>query len=487
MTPEMTYTPTATPVVPPPPISCDNPSIVSSGIGANEWNNPRSWVPSRVPVNGDFVRILPGHTIIVSEHQPVTGICNSGTISSATGDDIQLKATGIVENTGEIIASDGADWTECGRGGNLLVYGAPVINYGDIASGSGTSTQECIGQGGALYIFGRNVVNAATGTITAGDGGSLPVSTAGSAGNGGSIHIWGNYQGDGFLMNRGEIRSGDGGDAHFQTTACQNGGDGGDLVLVASPLLDISSGGQHAGAGGVGSLCGENGKDGSVTIEPPQTIMSGADTRISGGDIRIYCGNDCALNMNNMDEGAITSSGSVLLAVGDGGTIDMSGNGTNKIVNAASQVNLAADTVIVDPGETISTTLDANSILLSESQLVRGVALGSQGQLRVTGAGTIEVLISLSNLGSPLDVFDVTISDSEGWTLSGIPGTLAVEGLTINEFLMTIEIPAGMVNGVVDVITLSARSQAEASVSDTITIDVVYEPYSIALPMILNQ
>ena len=145
------------------------------------------------------------------------------------------------------------------------------------------------------------------GHICGGRGGNVLGTAPGPAGDCGYAHIWGKYfEYGGSLVNSGLACGGNGGDGNPAATRPQPGGNGGQLKLISIPYVDLSGGLHYAGQGGLGTGGGANGAAGQVIIEPNVIALTGGDTRVHGGDVVIFGGDDWVLDLSNLGEGAIS-------------------------------------------------------------------------------------------------------------------------------------------------------------------------------------
>ena len=140
----------------------------------------------------------------------------------------------------------------------------------------------------------------------------------GVAGRGGDTHIRGSQGGEGTLLNDELLCAGDGGQGNSAATEPQHGGDGGCLILIGRPVI-LSNGQHYAGIGGQGSGGGQSGLDGCVRIDPILIDLSGSNTEVVGGDIRIYGGQEWILDLRSLKTTAISATGSITLSTGAGG------------------------------------------------------------------------------------------------------------------------------------------------------------------------
>ncbi len=452
-----------------------------------DWNDPAVWNLNRVPNASDTVLIRPGQTIEGPVSATVAGLCNFGYLESQPQTDLGITATGPFTNTGYITGLDGVSVSGgCGgKGSALNLRGYPFYNTGLILAGDGGTGPTCGGDGGNAMIYGRDTTNH--GTIMAGAGGSLTGNGAGAAGDGGDTHLWGKYGGAGYLLNNGFVSAGDGGNGFAGATAPQQGGCGGTLKLISLPSVFLSGGIHSSGIPGNGTGGGSDGCPGSVFIEPDVIDVSGPGTVVTGGNIIITCGVNCTLNLGSLDGMSITATDSITLAVGSGSVIDLTGN-AGPVLEAGNKVVIAADTVLLDPGVTVTDIVDAPEVDTVPALIIFDVSLTGAGQVSGQPGEVFTLAFTVLNGGPLGDAYTLSAANSAGWSISGFPSSVAVAGLDLEDLSFTITAPA---SSGATTITITAVSQTDPNVTATLEIILSTEPppsgsYTIHLPIILR-
>jgi hypothetical protein len=488
------------------PVECKTTTIQS--ISNGNWNDPTSWSSNRIPTSNDVVWIQEGHAITVPAQVTVQALCNEGRVESS-GNKLELLARDFVINfqTGQIVGQAGrtGSGSECGsRGGSITIKppeddqegneneadnGVPIINRGQILGGNGGDDEQCTGDGGSVYLFGRHTTNS--GTICAGDGGhilgrtqvrdsrtllSLKKEMEATGGKGGQTTIRGNFSGFGDLINEGMICSGNGGDGNSL-----DGGDGGDLLLVARPNVELSGGMHIAGKGGRGIGGGSPGKNGDVWIDPETIILKGAS--VEGGDITISGGEEARLDLSQMNGSVISATESITLAVGTGGVIDLTGN-QELILEAKQQILIASEQILLDEGTVLTDIVRAPKVkvMTSTATLPRHMSLIAPQAIVARPAITQAIELTILNNGSLADTYALTVTDSADWSLSALPTPITVAGLGSQGLLLSVTPPLNS-SGQRDTITLSVTSQSDLNVRQEAEID-IFVQYETYLPMI---
>ncbi|MGB0387095.1 MAG: hypothetical protein ACPGWR_19945 [Ardenticatenaceae bacterium] len=483
---------------PPEPAQCEGITLRSNGNG--NWDSASSWQEGRVPNSNDVVWIQQGHTITAPYRwwtMNIKALCNEGTLKSRPNRSLWMRVTDFVINlqTGQIIGQNGSSgganyW---GRWGSSIGIYAPsgngveITNHGLIHSGHGGDGRYGA-SGGHIWLLGRNVFNSQTGKICSGNGGN----TLGTGANpwwswarGGNVFMWGHFRGPGFLINNGEICSGSGGNGNPVATVPQRGGNGGCIWLMSRPLLDLSGGSVIGGVGGLGTGGGPDGRNGGrgcVRIDPEGVISVRNGARIEGGDVSIYGGDNWVLDLSDSSGSLISATEGITLAVGTNGIVDLRGN-TGAILQTEQDVTIFSDDIRFD-GQ-LTDVINAATVDTQPARVLRFVSLAAP-QLVAGEAGTaLPVEITVQNNGPETDTYDLTIADSENWTLSGLPNSVTVEGLSSQTLELEVTPPLQTGNNTTDMITITLTSQSDSTVVDVQQIEVVVEdPNVLYLPVI---
>lgn len=471
---------------------CADESMTIRSVQNGAWGDNATWDLSRPPNPTDLVKIKSGHLITApTDAMVVRALCLDADAGLVSADNrstsLSIRATEYLKNQGTIQGQDGREEMNAelctsreavGQGGcaypgaSVLIVvgsevekvgklgdwwwyglGGPVLNEGTIKGGHGGQGSRQSAGGGEAIVLGRNSVNR--GVIQAGNGGNLSGTQAdGEAGRGGLAQLWGKLGGPGYLYNYGDITGGNGGEC---MTAMQSGGSGGNLWLVSLPEVYLH-GTQTAGTHGA-SCAGAS--DGFVQIEPSIISVAGATT---GGDVTIFGGNNWVLDLRNLNQVVVTATGNLTLAVGTGGVIDLRGN-TQPILAASGSVNLFADKILMETSQRLTDLITAPEIVVGPSKLLREVSLVSLAKVSGRPGTTVSLPVTLSNSGPEADTYQVTVSDSAGWALSFFPTSVTVAGLETVGMELSVTLPNSL--GAVDVIQVTAISEADSKVSST--------------------
>ncbi|OQY47082.1 MAG: hypothetical protein B6247_27020, partial [Candidatus Parabeggiatoa sp. nov. 2] len=488
----------------------------------NAWRRlanlqPDEFITPNRPREDDVVQINAGHEIIGIPFAKVKKLCieKGGKLTSLQGENIEpgipleIQATDYLENSGKILGMDsyheasglscskaqigtgncaypgasvilkaGTNIKKWGKAGdwwwNSYSSGGPILNKGEIIAGNGGNGSQYGAPGGNAIVLGRNTTNK--NAIKAGHGGDILGTGTGEGGRGGLTQIWGKLGGPGHLYNTNGAKAfaGDGGDCNPSATGTQTGGRGGNLWIVSLPNVHLSGGHHRAGKGG--TKCSVNGDNGWVRIEPNVIDLSGANTKIEGGDVTIYGGKDWTLDLSNISGTVITASGNITLSVGEGGAIDMQGSTGNLFKSEEGQVNIFADEIVLDEEVALSDIIDAPNIVVGPSKILRDVSLVGTSASIGEPDEVLPVNLTLTNTGTETDSYNITVTDTAGWTLGQLPPTLEVEALQSVDLVLNVTLPSTSAEK--DVITVTAVSQndPEALATKQVQVSVTNKP-----------
>jgi Leucine-rich repeat (LRR) protein len=459
-----------------PLLDCADGNITIQTVTDGSWDLADSWDVDRIPNGNDVVRINSGHTITGSaDYINVKTLCveTDATLESLDdqGTALQIDATDYLGNKGTIRGQDGA----LGQPGASIRLstgdgwwlGNPFYNEGSIIAGHGGDSQHQGGNGGMIHISGGGIINTPNengtgGIIQAGNGGDIIGTQSNQAGNGGRITMWGSD----FLLHQGDIRMTAGNGGNCNPNASQTGGDGGKVGINANLSIHLQ-GTFQAGKGGTN--CNANGTDGIVYIDPPAVIsISGENTSISGGDI-IVNGAD-TIEFSDLSDGSIRATGDITLAANKNNVIDMRGN-TGQFLQASGQVQVLADEIVLDEEVKLSEVVQATNTMVGPSRVLRDASLTASGKLSAEPGETVFINLTLSNNGPETDTYTLSVTDSQGWTLTPLPdNTIELIGLDALNFEQKVTLPNQP--GARNIVTITATSEADPEVKATAEVQV---------------
>ena len=499
------------------PEECLDDNITIESARSGDWNNTsRTWrrllgSGEAIPNQEDNVRIKRGHTITAIPYTAVKALCieNGGSLRSADnkGTYLILHAENYLQNKGSIKGQNGASeteylctgdyWSVIGKPGCAQPGASVILSVGDgsknlfrnegvITAGNGGKGKQYGAYGGGVSVYGGSFINTATlrgsgGIIIAGKGGDITDSQPGRAGKGGDLTLIGEH----YLHHYGEVQITAGGGGNCNAAAGQVGGNGGNLRLAAPLLVKLGGGDFSTGQGGIN--CPQNGLPGNVFIEPSVISLAGASTKIEGGNVTIFGGDDWVLDLSNVGATIIKATGNITLAVGEGGVINLKNN-HGFILEAGGRVNLFSDLILLDEGVKLSDLIKAASINEGPSQILYDVSLISSGKHTGEPGTILPISLTLVNGGPETDTYTLQVTDSKGWILSQPTSPLEVKALDTQELSLEVALPHEP--GEIDTITITAISQADATVKAVAEIQVAIAQatiHAVALTTEINQ
>jgi hypothetical protein len=137
----------------------------SNGTGA--WNNASSWSPSGIPVAGDVVTILNGHTITVSSAAAATSVTinTGGTLTLGANFTGNITVNGTLNNSGTASPTITGNLTNTGNG-TITVANSTTLTV----SGNVTTSQS---NGSLLTINGPGLLSVGNFTLGSNDNATI--------------------------------------------------------------------------------------------------------------------------------------------------------------------------------------------------------------------------------------------------------------------------------------------------------------------------
>ncbi|MDM8558132.1 PKD domain-containing protein [Candidatus Parabeggiatoa sp. HSG14] len=484
------------------------------------WINPRTWNTGKVPTTKDWVSV--SHNVLMLDNPRtsanegkvrIKGLCveQNGVLEGNGGRNglptpwIEITA-GIVNNKGTIKAGLGVNGngpyanrtaysnaTEGGsikiatgnftndttakiiggRGGDDLIYIYFPNQWGTYTSRSrGLSVNAISGDGGQITSEAYTIFNY--GLVQAGHGGFASTNNRTSppwgqwwysnrsrykinfsnanAGDGGSINASARNITRGMTdsINRGQFISGNGGDAIFFT---KFGGHGNDHAgKGGSARVDVS---KQFGLVRVGNR-------GRWSRWEPILLEASNTTRFEGGEnLVIFAGENAEMNLRELVPGAISAEKTITIAVGAGGTIDLTGV-SGEVFKAAEKVEIFADNLLLEEGASLESLTNAPNVEIGPSKIIYDVTLSNRDFIVGQPDETIPVSIEIKN-GSPAnDTYTINVTDTAGWQLDNLPASIEVNGLRSSTLMLNVTLPNGVNEE--NVITVTATSQGDPDV-----------------------
>ncbi len=385
------------------------------------------------------------------------------------GSSIKIIASKVV-NAGQI---------EAGRGGNDLVYAHFSNYYGAYYTSYGVAVNAQSGKGGQVEIYPAIIVNS--GVIQAGDGGdastnnnanpnlenngccpdgnrgNIVIFSAANSGDGGLVRVQATNLGDSTNESSGQFVGGKSGFAfwYYQTDNVSGTGNGGSTFINLSNNFGTT----------------QSGGSGTWSRWEPIVLKASSTTRFEGADnVVIFGGEDAEIDLSELSEGAISAAETITIAVGEGGVVDLPDDASGEVFTAGVKVEIFADKIRLDgkildteEAKAALTTLAATpNIDISPPKILYNAEWSYEGHIVGEPNTTVPVNLTLVNGGPTVDTYTISVSDSAGWNMGTLPATIAVNGLRDSKLSLNVTLPA--TRGEEDVITITATSQGDPDV-----------------------
>jgi len=141
------------------------------------------------------------------------------------------------------------------------------------------------------------------------------------------------------------------------------------------------------------------------------------------------------------------------------------------VLKAAGKVTILSDEIRLDEGITLSDVIEATEIVTGPSKIRYSVSVMGPGKTVGKPNTVLPVRVTIGNSGPKLDTYDLSVSDTDGWPISAIEPSIALEGLDVIDLPLNVTLPD--ILGAIDVITVTATSQTDPTV--TASTEVVIE------------
>jgi len=118
---------------------------------------------------------------------------------------------------------------------------------------------------------------------------------------------------------------------------------------------------------------------------------------------------------------------------------------------------------LLDEGVQLEDLIQAKEVVVGPNKILYHVILSGQQQIRGQPNTTVSISLTISNSGPTTDTYILSAVSELGLNVSGLPASIAIEGLTRKQLDLNIVLPA---EGN-DTITITATSQADPTVVAT--------------------
>jgi len=198
----------------------------------------------------------------------------------------------------------------------------------------------------------------------------------------------------------------------------------------------------------------------------PTILKATSTTRFEDVDnLVIFGGEDWTMDLKELSEGAISAEESIMISVGKGGVVDLpivSGKvfKAEKFGIFADEIRMNGKTLTAAESEkALKDLVEASDIVIAPSKILYNAEFSYKEH--VVGEPNIQVPITLTllNTGPKVDTYTLTVTNSEGWEMDGLPETISVNSQRRSELEMNVTLPA--TRGEETIITVTAKSQSE--------------------------
>jgi len=485
------------------------------------WDNPSTWDTNAVPGKTDWIMIQGGHSVILpssisalTTQLQVKGLCiaKGGVLQSAFNS-LNLPASWInmnaasVHNMGKIQSAFGVNgaifggaYKHASSGSNIKFFVYKFVNDGEIlANGRGgddilyayyghqSSVNGKGGDGGWIEIYPSIMIN--NGKIIGGKGGKADgvrdtkyfVVGNMQGGHGGSVRVMSTNLPKSTIA--GEVIGGCGGNAEGRSTESVVPGMGGSVFLNVGTMA-----GKAAVCPGVKTVikphyqpiygrrcrghwfwkrCWTYVAGYRFIGWDPTLLKATSTTRFEDVDyIDIFGPDNAIIDLSELSEGAINPEGAITIKVGKGGIVELPPASRGKVFKTP-KIEVFADEIRQD-GKTL-TPEEAKVALLAISEATE-IAIAPSKPTYAAGFSykdhvvdepntIVPVKLTLLNVAPEDDVYTITVKDTAGWEMDGLPETVTVKSQRRSELEMNVTLPA--TRGEETIITITAQSQGD--------------------------
>jgi hypothetical protein len=234
-----------------------------------------------------------------------------------------------------------------------------------------------------------------------------------------------------------------------------------------------------AGKGGRGTRGRLKGKNGDIWMAPETIFLR--DAKIEGGNLSIV--SNALLDMSSINGRVISATEKITLAVGTEGVIDFSDN-QEIILHADEEIVIFSDEIRLDNGLTLTDVVSAPRVLTGTPRLLRDLSVSAPQVLIARPSITQPINLTILNNSPYTETYDLTLTDSVGWSLSEHPTSVTVEELGDAQFTLNFTVPDNASHGQKNTMTFTVTSQNDKNINKITYIEVVVSHPIIYLPLI---
>ena len=166
---------------------------------------------------------------------------------------------------------------------------------------------------------------------------------------------------------------------------------------------------------------------------------------------------------DNENWGPTLSENLLTVPAGSGNTAALS------VVIPSNAYGGAQDNITITATSTENTEVSVSVSCIAQAAVFRAVRVSiSPSSIKALQGATLPYTVTVSNEGNVDDNYNLTVSDTKGWGPS-LPEYLAVPAFENRTTTLNVTIPGDAAPGTVDNITVTATSQENAQVSDSVS------------------
>jgi hypothetical protein len=158
--------------------------------------------------------------------------------------------------------------------------------------------------------------------------------------------------------------------------------------------------------------------DGCVSIDPSLIDFSGPNTSVRGGEIEIFGGDDWVLDLSDMATGAISATGNLILAVGEGGSVDLRDN-QSQVFQVAGEVTIASDDISLDEESSLDDLIQATKVQTQAHQILVQFNLDGPGRIVIEPSSKQLLALTVLNNGPMTDSYTLGLKDGLKTRMAG--------------------------------------------------------------------
>ncbi|HEW97562.1 MAG: hypothetical protein DRR16_28020 [Candidatus Parabeggiatoa sp. nov. 3] len=170
--------------------------------------------------------------------------------------------------------------------------------------------------------------------------------------------------------------------------------------------------------------------------------------------------------MSELSEGAMNPEGAITIKVGKGGIVELPPASRGKVFKTP-KIEVFADKIRQD-GKTLTpeeaevallAISEATDIAIAPSKPTYAAGFSYKDHVVDEPNTIVPVKLTLLNVAPEDDVYTITVTDTAGWEMDGLPETVTVKSQRRSDLEMNVTLPA--TRGEETIITITAQSQSD--------------------------